>query len=372
MSIALKESKPPAYLKLAFYGRAGSGKTFTAAKVLSQFIKEYVPDLQLAFFDTEGGAGFISPMVQKITGKPLLSIAATSFAELKEFLELCSGKYVGLIDSATHPWRTLCEDYLEAKRSRMKNAGGNPDLARLSLPDWGPIKEIWNKGFSDPFKFLPAHLCYCGRAGDVWETLKDEEGNDKIQSTGTKMKIETESAYEPSLLIEMLRVLNPAYSQKTSATQWLHRAEIVKDRAGLMNGQFADDPDIDFFRPHIEFLMNGVHDAPSPKPKATFSAGEGKNYTTIKRERQAILDEIKDDLTVALPGQTTAEKKAKIAFLRKAFGTSSWTALAGDERSWTPNALQKGRDRLLALIKKMNQKNEPASASKEESDEKSQ
>ena len=190
MGIKLKEARPPQYLKLAFYGLAGSGKTYTAAQVLAQFIKEYAPELQLALFDTEGGAGFIAPMVQKITGKPLMSIAATSFSELKEFLELCPGKYVGLIDSATHPWRTLCEDFLEAKRSRINGAGGNTKNVRLALPDWGPIKSIWNQGFSDPFKFLPAHLCYCGRAGDVWETKQDEEGKDKIQSTGTKINEE--------------------------------------------------------------------------------------------------------------------------------------------------------------------------------------
>ena len=352
MTLELKESKAPAYLKLAFYGLAGSGKTYTAARVLSQFIREYAPDLQLALYDTEGGAGFVAPMVQELSGKPLVSIAATSFVELREFLELCPGKYIGLVDSATHPWRTLCEDYLEAKRSRVKGAGGNTETVRLALADWGPIKEMWNKGFSDPFKFLPAHLCYCGRAGDVWETIKDEEGKDKIQATGKKMKIEAESAYEPSLLIEMVRVANPAYARKETTNQWLHQAQIVKDRSSLLTGKAADDPDIEFFRPHIDFLTNGVHAAPNTEPLAAFAAGHGKNWETIRRERKAFLEEIKDDLLSAFPGQSAAEKKAKVDLLRKAFGTSSWTALDGDEKTWPPKALARGRDKLLALIKK--------------------
>ncbi len=356
MSIELTEAKAPAFWKLAFYGMAGSGKTYTAAKVLSEFIKEYAPELQLAMFDTEGGAGFIAPMVKEITGKPLMAIAATSFSEMKDFIAMCPGKYVGLIDSATHPWRTLCEDYLNAKRSRVKAAGGNPETVRLSLPDWGPIKSVWSKGFSDPYKYTAAHLCYCGRCGDVWETTKDDEGKDQIQSTGKKMKIEAESAYEPSLLIEMLRVLNLDYARRKSSTQWLHRAEVVKDRNGSsplsMTGLSADDPGIDFFRPHIEFLMSGSHQAPNENPEATFATGKGKNWTTIKRERKTILEEIKNDLLLVYPGTTAAEKKAKVAMLREAFGTSSWTGLEGDEKLYPPNVLQNCRSKLIALIKK--------------------
>jgi len=204
----------------------------------------------------------------------------------------------------------LCEDFLAAKRSRVQGAGGNAQTTKLSLPDWGPIKEVWNKGFSDPFKFLPAHLCYLGRCGDDWQTVKDEEGNDQLQSTGTKMKAESQSAYEPSLLIEMVREPNPAYGQRTSTNQWLHQARVVKDRTDRMPGKSCNDPDIEFFLPHIEFLIGGTHAAPTLNPPPTFEAGTGKNWDTIRRERQSILEEIKDDLVSAFPGQSAAEKKS--------------------------------------------------------------
>ena len=359
MAIELKEAKPPAYLKLAFYGDAGGGKTYTAAKVLAQFIKEYAPDLQLAMLDTEGGAGFVAPMVKELSGKPLLSFAGTSFAELREFLALSPNKYVSLIDSATHIWRTLCEDYLVAKRSRVKAAGGNIETVRLSLSDWGPIKEIWNKGFSDPYKYLAAHFCYNGRAGDVWETIKDEEGKDQLQSTGTKMKIEAQSAYEPSLLVEMIRVPNPAYAMGKSSTQWLHRAEVVKDRSGLLTGKSCDDPDIEFFRPHIEFLMGGIHAAPNANPELIFNAGTGKNWETLKREREALLAEIADDFTLAFPGQSAAAKQQRIAIARQAFGVSSFEALQ-DEKRFPVSVLLENRDKLKVLIaegKEQNAKN---------------
>ncbi|MFH1615839.1 MAG: hypothetical protein ABIG61_12250 [Planctomycetota bacterium] len=350
MAMELKQARAPAYLKLAFYGTAGSGKTYTAAIMLSQFIKEYAPDLQLAMFDTEGGAGFIAEIVQELSGKPLMSIAATSFGELREFLTICPGKYIGLIDSATHPWRTLCEDYLDSKRSRVKGAGGNPETTRLALADWGPIKEIWNKGFSDPYKYLPAHFCYCGRAGDKWETIEDEEGNKKLESTGTRMKIESESAYEPSLLIEMILSPNPLYAQKKSGNQWLHRAEVVKDRHHLLTGQVCNNPDLRFIKSHVDFLIGGEHQAPNTKPPVTFKPGEGRNWETIKKQRQAILEEIKDDLLLAFPGQTAAEKKAKVSLLRKAFETSSWSALENDDKHFSVKVLKIGRDKLQTLI----------------------
>ena len=360
MTIELKEAKPPAFLKMGFYGTAGSGKTWTAAKVLSQFVREFAPDLQLAMYDTEGGAGYIGEMVEAVSGKPLLAIAATSFSELREFVAMCPGKYIGLVDSVTQPWRMLCEDFLEAKRSRVEGVGGNPQTTKLALADWGPIKEVWNKGFSDPFKFLPAHLCYLGRAGDQWETVKDEEGKDKLQSTGTRMKAESESAYEPSLLVEMVREPNPLYGQGKSTTQWLHQAQVVKDRANRLTGQACNDPDIEFFRPHIEFLVGGTHSAPTDHPPATFEAGHGKNWETLKRERAAILDLIKDDLLLAWPGQTHAEKKAKVSVIRQAFGpNANWTDLEENEKAYSTDALREGLARIRVVISERNESKEP-------------
>ena len=78
--IKLEEPNTPAFLKMGFFGNTGTGKTFTAAKVLSQFIRDYCPDKQLAFYDTEPSAGYVKDMVKQITGKPLLAIHSRSFS----------------------------------------------------------------------------------------------------------------------------------------------------------------------------------------------------------------------------------------------------------------------------------------------------
>lgn len=337
----------PPFFKVGFFGDTGSGKTWTAAKMLSQFISEYVKDSQLAMFDTEPSAGFIKAMVKQISGKELLAIQSRSFSDLMDFTDECIKKnYVGLIDSVTHPWRTLCSDYLEAKKSRVEAAGARKETVKLSLKDWGPIKEIWNK-FSEKFVYAPAHLCICGREGDVWETVVDEEGKEEMKKAGVKMKTETEFGYEPSLLIRM-KVADLSHE----TTKLGHFAFCVKDRFDLLTGKIsADKPDIEFFRPHIAALNIGGKGAERSTGKKIFEQGDGPNWETLKAQRAAVLENIKDDLTLSYPGRTSEENKAKIEALRYSFGTSAWSEMESDEKKFTLEKLKEGRAKLTKLLK---------------------
>lgn len=329
----------PAFFKAGFFGNTGTGKTYTAAKMLSQFIAEYAKESQLAMFDTEPSAGFIAPMVKKITGKELLAVNSRSFSDLMDFTQECiDKKYVALVDSITHPWRTLCSDYLEAKKSRVKSAGGRDDTVKLSLKDWGPLKEIWNS-FSERFVYSPIHFCICGREGDVWETVTDEEGNDELKKKGVKMKTENEFGYEPSLLVNMRFEFNK------------HYAFVTKDRFDLLTGKQSEDkPDIEFFRPHISALNIGGKVNSKSEGKKIFNTGTGPNWETLRAQRAAILENIKDDLTLAYPGRTAEENKAKIEALRYAFSTSAWSELENDEKKYPIEFLQKGREKLQKIL----------------------
>jgi hypothetical protein len=337
----------PAYLKMGFFGDTGTGKTFTAAKVLSQFIKEYCKGSTLAMFDTEPSAGFIKNIVKEITGKELLAVNSRSFSDLMDFTKECiDKKYVALVDSVTHPWRTLCSDYLEAKKSRVSGAGGREETTRLSLKDWGPIKEIWNK-FSELFVLSPIHICICGREGDVWEQVTDEEGKQEATKTGVKMKTEGEFGYEPSLLVRMQLA-----DTRNDTVRNGHFAFIVKDRFDLLTGHFSEDkPDIEFFRPHIAALNLGGNNAERSEGKKVFHAGEGPNWETLKAQRAAIIENIEDDIVEKYPGRSAEENKAKVAALREAFGTSAWTELKEDEKKWPLALLQEGRTKLIKLLK---------------------
>lgn len=338
----LKPAITPSYLKIGFFGNTGTGKTYTAAKILSQFIKEYCPESQLAMFDTEPSSGYIAPMVKQISGKDLLAFSSRSFSDLMEFTEeAIKNKYVVLVDSITHPWRQLCSDYLEAKRSRVKSAGGRENTVKLSLKDWGPLKEIWNT-FSEKFVYSPVHFCIIGREGDSWETMTDEEGNEELRKTGVRMKTESEFGYEPSLLVRMT-----LYDNK-------HIAFIAKDRFDSLTGKSSDsNPDIQFFKPHFDLLNIGGKHVKKSEGKKIFDEGSGPNWETLKAQREAILEAIKDDMVLAFPGQSANDKKAKIEAIRGAFGQSAtWTELESDRRKWTIENLTAGRELLQENLKK--------------------
>jgi hypothetical protein len=329
----LKPAVAPAYLKMGFFGNTGSGKTYTSAKVLSQFIAEYVKESQLAMFDTEPSAGFIGPMVKKITGKELLSVTSRSFSDLMDFTDECiKNKYVALVDSITHPWRQLCTDYLEAKKSRVKGAGGNVGTTKLSLKDWWPLKEIWGT-FSEKFVMSPIHFCICGREGDVWETVTDDEGKEEVKKTGVKMKTESEFGHEPSLLVNMYQEFNK------------HLAYVTKDRFDYLTCKTSEDkPDIEFFRPHIDALNIGGKGIEKSEGKKVFDAGSGPNWETIKQRRTAILENIKDDITLLFPGRTDEMQKRKIELLREIFFTSSWSEIENDDNKFSVEILNQGRE----------------------------
>jgi hypothetical protein len=350
----LKPAIPPSFLKIGFFGDTGTGKTFTAAKVLSQFISEYAKDSQLAMFDTEPSAGFIAPMVKKITGKELLAFNSRSFSDLMDFTDECiKNKFVGLVDSVTHPWRSLCSDFLEAKKSRVKSAGGREETTRLSLKDWGPIKEIWNT-FSEKYVYSPIHFCIAGREGDVWEQVTDDEGKQESVKTGVKMKTEGEFGYEPSLLVRMQLADTRGDVVKNG-----HFAFVVKDRFDFLTGQFSTDkPDLDFFRPHINALNLGGQHQQKSEGKKVFDAGTGPNWETLKAQRAAILENIKDDILLVYPSTSAEEKKSKVEVLRASFGTSAWTELEEDERKFPFDLLKSGREKLQTILKeKQNVKN---------------
>ena len=343
----LKPAIAPSFFKLGFFGSTGTGKTFTAAKVMSQFIAEYCKGSQLAMYDTEPSAGFIAPMVKKITGKELIVCSSRSFSDLMDFTEECiKNKYVALADSITHPWRSLCYDYLEAKKSRMKSAGARPENAKLSLKDWGPIKDIWNT-FSEKYVFSPVHFCINGREGDSWETVTDEEGKEEMQKTGVKMKTETEFGHEPSLLVNM------------RLDHDKHLAFVSKDRFDFLTGKLSgNNPDIEFFRPHIQALNLGGPQILKSEGKKIFEQGTGPNWETLKAQRSAILENIKDDITLVFSGRTADDNKNKIEVLRESFGTSAWTEMESDEKKFPMDILQKGREKLQTILKdKSNVKN---------------
>ena len=300
-----------AFLKLGLYGIAGSGKTFTAARVavgLSQLLKS---DKPIAMADTETGSDFINPRLFVPAGKKLFVAKTKAFADLLEIVdEAEKGSDILIIDSISHFHDELMASYLKKNQ-----------LTRLRLKDWQPIKATWRE-FTEKFVQSHLHIILCGRSGDVWEEKEDpEDGAMELKKVGTKMRAEREISYEPSLLVEMEAVQVSA----RIGSEIIRRAHVRKDRFDVIDGEVFDNPDLDSFMPHISLLnLGGEHKAIEPGRDSTamFERGDIGERKSIQKD--ILLEKLEVGIKLLVPGQKQEDFRAKVALLDELFGTRSW------------------------------------------------
>jgi len=106
--------------------------------------------------------------------------------------------------------------------------------------------------------------------------------------------------------------------------------------------------------PHIKRINLGGQGYTENKPEPVFKNTYGLSLETIKVQRAAILETIKDDMMLLYPGMTADDKTGRIKLMRKAFGTSSWTSLEEDYKQFPKEKLEAG----LAIIKALQPKEE--------------
>src|SRR3990167_5284434 len=261
------------YLKAGFLGFPKSGKTYTAAKLALGTRKFFGAKGPVGFFDTEGGSEYVSGMIKKESGESIVGLRSRAFIDLMAVAQESetSGVSVLIVDSITHVWRELCDAYLQQVNERLANQKRSP-RRRLEFQDWAAIKNQWSQ-WPDWFLNSKLHVIICGRAGFEWafedhEISATGETKKELVKTGVKMKVEAEFGFEPSLLVEMERIQN--IENKTMA----HRATVLGDRFGIVDGKSADNPDFDFFKPHIELLSKGSHAPIDTAVKSDFGIDE--------------------------------------------------------------------------------------------------
>jgi hypothetical protein len=258
----LKEAENTiAYFKAGFFGFQGSGKTFTAT-LLAIGLCEARNNKTVAFFDTETGCPFVLPMLDK-AGIKTYQVQSRAFSDLLTVIKECVDNKIAvlIIDSISHVWRELMDSY----KKKLKRT-------RLQFQDWDVIKGDWQV-YTDLFVNSTLDIIVCGRAGYEWDFDFNEDGSKDLVKTGTKMKVESEFGFEPSLVIEMERVpknqeaLDMIKDRKKKqgfkpkiGSGWIHRAHILKDRTDTLNGKEFDYPSFDDFLPHFESLnIGGEH-----------------------------------------------------------------------------------------------------------------
>lgn len=300
-----------AFAKIGVLGFPGSGKTYTAS-LLARGLSDAAKSKKVAFFDSEKGSDFEVVRMKK-EGFELLVHKGRAFQDLIQIIrEVEEAKIpVLIIDSISHVWRDLTDSY--TKKANKKS---------LTMYDWGILKTQW-KEYTDLYLNSKVHIIMCGRAGYTYDQdVNEDTGKKEIVKTGTKMKVEGETGYEPDILIEM-----EALSVKDSM---INRAWVLKDRSDTMNGKYFDNPTFKTFTPFFSALnIGGEHVGVDTKrtSEALFDNPDW-SHVEIQRRKEIAVEELNAALIKAgLDGASADAKKNRTIFLEKHFGTSSKTAI---------------------------------------------
>ena len=323
-----------AYLKMGLMGFAGDGKTFTATNVaigLIQLMREKgldIGDRPAYFLDTETGSDWVQPQFED-AGIKLYTSKTRAFKELIPHVkEAEANGSLLIIDSISHFWKEIMESYTE-KMNRKKG---------LIFPDWAWLKKEWGK-FTDEFVNSQLHIIMCGRAGYEYDFFDNEDGKKELIKTGVKMKAETETGYEPSILVLMAKYQNEDKTLFRSGT-------IMKDRANLIDGKIFKNPTFQDFKPHIDFLnLGGEHIGVDTQTNSKdMIAHRGKSKWQKDRDEAGILlEEVKDLLIKHYPSTKADDKTAKADLLEKHFSNRTWARL----ETFKLDVIQKGYDSLF-------------------------
>lgn len=315
-----------AHLKAGFMGKQGAGKSATASFFAIGLVR-YLQDQgvtyahkPVAFFDTETGSDWMIPLFKECN-IPLVVAKKRSFADLITAVKWAEeNASVLIIDSITHPWRELQESYLKSKKRSF-----------LQIDDWSYLKGPYGwQQFSDLYINSKLNIIMCGRAGDETEQYTDENGKRQFEKVGVKMKTETETGFEPSLLVLMERDMD-LRSKKVA-----HTASIVKDRSMLLDGKeftfqgYTDDgerlpTDVLIrqtwaaFHLHVKQLnVGGAHVGVQTTGDSTHMLKvEKRDWQPV--QRKIVLGEIQDLLVTHFPSTGAEDKKKKIAAIRECF-----------------------------------------------------
>ena len=323
-----------AFLKAGIMGFTGSGKSYTATLIaigLHDLLKESGNAPPVMFLDTETGSDWVR-------GKFAEADIALQVAKTRAFTDLvpavneaARSNAILIIDSISHFWRELTESYARQKRR-----------TRLLFQDWAWLKAQWGK-FTDAFVNSPCHIIMCGRAGYEYDFFEDEAGKKELEKTGVKMKAETETGYEPSILIFMTREQEfSANNQKDSKN--VRYATVLKDRADVLDGEVIKNPTFEAFLPHIEKLNLGGNQLSVDTDRTSDSivppdSGAGK---LIREQKEIALDEIKELLVKHFPSQSKDDKTSKGNALEAHLGSRSWEKI----KSFSLDQIANGRESL--------------------------
>jgi hypothetical protein len=318
----LENNRP--FLKMAFEGFAGDGKTFTATQVAIGVHKLIGSTKPIALFDTEKAFKALKPSFDSAGIEAVVNDEERSLKALSQAIQWCEegNADILLIDSITHVW----EEFLRAYLNRPDKNGNPVKRNRLEFQDWGVLKPQWKEMFSTPFVLAKCHIIFTGRAGYEYSDERNEEtGKREIYKSGIKMKAETETAFEPDLLVLMQKVQELIGEKK----QIWREAMVIKDRTNQIDGKQFKNPTFEDFYPAVKVLLDGtikeVHGSTIPD---TFEEFENK-YSVNAKEREILFAEIEGCFALmGILGTGSEDKQKKTWIMNQIYGVNSLEMLS--------------------------------------------
>lgn len=226
----VKATKKQAKLRMAIFGTAGSGKTYSALRIATGIAKAI--NSRVAVIDTERGSAskysdrFDFDTLELTPAK--IENYTSAFADAEK-----AGYKVLVIDSMSHGWQELLEEIEELAK---KKYGGNTFRA-------------WGEGTPKQRQFIDALLGFDGhviasmRAKTDYIIGEDGKGKMKPQRVGLAPEQGKGIEYEFDLLAE----INTA-----------HYATIIKDRTGKYQDKEINCPDENFGAELVAWLNEGA------------------------------------------------------------------------------------------------------------------
>jgi hypothetical protein len=309
-----------AALKLALYGAAGAGKTFSSLLIGEGLARH--AGKRVAYIDTEYGTAFYGQEVpQRAVHPEAFDFDVLHTKAITEALAAVKGPDLDaygvlVVDSISHLW-DACKN---AYTGRLTRAGTVP------LPAWPAIK----RPYRELMTFLlssPLHVLICGRQGN---DFAEDQDTGELKNLGYKMRAEGETAYEPDVLLRLEAV---KASRKQAAVVTAH---VEKDRTGVLAGQSIAWPTFDnIARPLLGLLGPTQATVPSDDEVGQRDA-EALARQELEREQRsaemaaqftarfgladgvAALERIGKELTPQVKGQLAGNDLARV---RKAYAT---------------------------------------------------
>jgi hypothetical protein len=333
MSFKKLENNRP-FLKMALEGFAGDGKTFTAVQTaigIHKLIKSTKP---IAMYDTERALKALKWKFDDAGIEAVIEDEERSLQSLYEAIKWCEAGNADilLIDSITHVW----EEFLRSYMNRPDKNGNPMKRNRLEFQDWGVLKPQWKELFSTPFVMAKCHIIFTGRAGYEYTDERNEDtGKREIFKSGIKMKAETETAFEPDILVLMQKKQDLISDEKTI---W-REAMVVKDRTTQIDGKTFKNPTFEDFYPAIKVLLDGtlreMHGAQIPD---TFAEFENK-YSEFAKDREILIAEIDGCFELMGLGTGAQDKQIKAWTLNQVYGVNSTEMLGKKNNTVIKNGL---------------------------------